>query len=158
MINVVVSHGLHAHSQVCAVAFAALPELVHDGENGAIFTSSDELAEQLCRLLHNFDGSSSNKTRVKVGTAEKSDVYGATEPLRHFRAALASGNRVSWEAQWPKVAAPALGLYGQSDDEFAESRAEAATTEDTREASGGRPPTRSTSRQPVQRRRQRRCV
>lgn len=36
---------------VCAVQFAALPELVVDGSNGAIFKDSDELGDVLYDLL-----------------------------------------------------------------------------------------------------------
>ncbi|KAH8120699.1 beta-1,4-mannosyltransferase [Phellopilus nigrolimitatus] len=39
---------------VCALDFKCLPELVKDGQNGLVFHSTDELAEQLARLLRGF--------------------------------------------------------------------------------------------------------
>lgn len=44
------------HVPVCAYDFAALPELVQDGENGRTFQNSEQLAEQLWELLNPLRG------------------------------------------------------------------------------------------------------
>eukprot|EP00033_Pygsuia_biforma_P003110 GCRY01003417.1.p1 GENE.GCRY01003417.1~~GCRY01003417.1.p1 ORF type:complete len:447 (-),score=70.21 GCRY01003417.1:42-1382(-) len=72
---------------VCAVNFPCLPELVKDEENGRIFETADELAEQLTHLLANFPSD--------------------RRMLKQFEKHLQNNfQNVRWDAQWNAVALP----------------------------------------------------
>ena len=46
---------------VCAINFKCLDELVHHDKNGLIFNDTEELADQIFGLFHNFRSGSNNK-------------------------------------------------------------------------------------------------
>lgn len=56
---------------VCAMGFASLPELVQDGQNGLVFSNSQQLEEQLHGLLAGFAGTTARldalRANVRVG-------------------------------------------------------------------------------------------
>lgn len=71
----------------------SLPELVKDGENGLVFSSSDELAEQLETLLKGFSETPKlNKMRENV--------------MRRSSGALSKGEWCSWDENWDMVVRP----------------------------------------------------
>ena len=75
---------------VCAVGFRALPELITHGSNGLVFTTSDELADQLASL-------------VTPGRE-------AAAALRKLRDGVAASEakQPRWAENWAKAAAPAM--------------------------------------------------
>ena len=75
---------------VCAVGFAALPELITHGANGLVFGGAPELASQLASLL-------------APGAAPAA----ALDALRNAVAASEAG-QPRWDANWRAVAAPLM--------------------------------------------------
>jgi len=70
---------------VCAINFSCLSELVHHGQNGLIFDTSQELCQQILNLCAGFPSSPKLQT-LRTGTGE-------------FK-------NVSWAASWSRVALP----------------------------------------------------
>ncbi|XP_020577667.1 UDP-glycosyltransferase TURAN isoform X2 [Phalaenopsis equestris] len=74
---------------VCAVSFSCIGELVKDGENGLLFSSSSELADQLMMLFKGFP--------------DKCDALKALQ-----EGALARGSSSRWSAEWMTHAFPVI--------------------------------------------------
>lgn len=74
---------------VCAVSFSCIEELVKVGENGLLFSSSSELADQLMMLFKGFP--------------DKSDALRALQD-----GALASGSSSRWSTEWETHALPVI--------------------------------------------------
>lgn len=83
---------------VCALDFACLDELVQDGQNGLVFTSADQLANQLMELLSGFPA---EKTKLDQLRSH----FDASEGPR-----TSSAHRtwLSWEENWNAVIKPLL--------------------------------------------------
>jgi beta-1,4-mannosyltransferase len=73
---------------VAAVDFAALPELVRDGENGVVFRDAASLARALVRLFDGFPDAP------------------ASQRLAALRGGVAKTFASRWEDNWAAVAAP----------------------------------------------------
>lgn len=92
---------------VCAFDFPALDELVKHGENGLVFKTSQELFEQMERLL--FPSNSESSTQSQKGNGSESDVKdlcaraGGRE-LSRLRAAAAAIE--TWDENWMQHMAP----------------------------------------------------
>lgn len=71
---------------VCAVEFDCLHELVRNGENGMVFSFSDELADQMLELLRGATGE------------------GGNAKLKQLRQGVAGFER--WQPNWQRNAAP----------------------------------------------------
>ncbi|KAL0918161.1 hypothetical protein M5K25_010154 [Dendrobium thyrsiflorum] len=74
---------------VCAVSYSCIKELVKDGENGLLFSSSSELANQLMMLFEGFP--------------DKCDALKALQ-----NGALATGSSSSWSTEWETYAFPVI--------------------------------------------------
>ena len=68
---------------VCAVGFSCLSELVRDGENGLVFRSAPQLAEQLLSLFSGFPRGEPSASR-----------------LRSLRAGVTQFQHVQWQDNW----------------------------------------------------------
>lgn len=75
---------------VCAMGFACLNELVRDGENGRVFRTSEELAEQLVALLAPSPSASAALAQLREGVV------------------AAEAGRPRWAQNWSAAAAPLL--------------------------------------------------
>lgn len=73
---------------VCAVDFKCLPELVRHEENGLAFTSSQQLADQLMRLLHGFPSRTDDLDALRKGAE---DTFAAR-----------------WSENWTRLALPLI--------------------------------------------------
>ncbi|KAF6264227.1 hypothetical protein COO60DRAFT_1486501, partial [Scenedesmus sp. NREL 46B-D3] len=77
---------------VCAADFKCIGELVAEGKTGLLFSSAEQLAQQLLQLLEGFDGVAGS---------------GANGHLARLRAGVArEQSRWRWRDNWDKVAAP----------------------------------------------------
>ncbi|KAI0509902.1 hypothetical protein KFK09_010502 [Dendrobium nobile] len=74
---------------VCAVSYSCIKELVKDGENGLLFSSSSELANQLMMLFEGFP--------------DKCDALKALQD-----GALATRSSSSWSIEWETYAFPVI--------------------------------------------------
>ena len=54
----------------CAMKFNCIGELVKDGENGLVFETKEELAEDMYRLLHAFPKEVSELERLREGVSQ----------------------------------------------------------------------------------------
>jgi len=79
---------------VCAVGFDCLDELVVDGKNGRVFSTSAELAEQMLELLGVVTNSESS--------AQKDGVAMATRELERLREGIRGMTR--WRENWNGIA------------------------------------------------------
>lgn len=119
---------------VLAAGFAALPELVAHGANGLVFTSPQELAQQLAEVLSGLGaarkknksgesgGGGSTKQRrasssssiVPLSPIPGGDLGYGDDPellanLRATVAAARAGRDGGWEAAWARTVAPLFG-------------------------------------------------
>ncbi|KAG2482357.1 hypothetical protein HYH03_018707 [Edaphochlamys debaryana] len=76
---------------VCALSYSCIGELVSDGETGLLFSSAEQLAQQLAGLLAGFPAAPSAQLQA----------------LQASVAAKEQGLR--WNENWKRVAAPVLG-------------------------------------------------
>jgi beta-1,4-mannosyltransferase len=77
---------------VCAADFKCIGELVAEGKTGLLFSSAEQLAQQLLQLLEGFDGAAGS---------------GANEQLAQLRAGVArEQGSWRWRDNWDEVAAP----------------------------------------------------
>ena len=75
---------------VCALAYNCIHELVEDGETGLLFSSPQQLSEQLQALLRGFPSRPSAQ-------------------LQHLQRQVASKEQgLRWEENWDKVAWPVI--------------------------------------------------
>ncbi|KAI3889436.1 hypothetical protein MKX03_033890 [Papaver bracteatum] len=74
---------------VCAVSFSCIEELVKDGENGLLFSSSSELADQLLMLLKGFPDQCDALKSLKNGVLER-------------------GSSARWSNEWEELAKPLI--------------------------------------------------
>jgi beta-1,4-mannosyltransferase len=82
---------------VCAVQYDCITELVQPGSTGLLFTSAEQLAQQLLSLLQGFTG---DLQRDKGGQ------------LAVLRAAVAKEqSHWRWQDNWQAVAAPVFAHY-----------------------------------------------
>ena len=80
---------------VCALSFEALPELVRDGENGLVFETSEQLAEQMGGLLG--DERALEKLAEGIRVRSWDDEWGEkVEPLILARLRSGGGRGVFW--------------------------------------------------------------
>ena len=88
---------------VCAFRFPSLSELVQDGRNGLSFQDSDQLAQQLLRLLVRPDPHfRSDSPAVEVAESAGTDC--ALRELQHLKA---GASQIScWEDNWNSVMLP----------------------------------------------------
>ncbi|KAF8557404.1 glycosyltransferase family 33 protein [Imleria badia] len=87
---------------VCALDFACLSELVHDGENGLVFKNARELAGQLEMLLTSFPNAVSlAKLRSSLQLASQSRV---SQLVRHKESL--SWEWGTWTNNWNRVVKP----------------------------------------------------
>ncbi|CAK7206904.1 mannosyltransferase [Sporothrix eucalyptigena] len=80
-------------------AYESFGELVRDGENGRGFTTSEELAALLARLLD---------TRARV--ADEISHGGGQDELDHLRQGARHESTLRWPEEWDRIVAPILGL------------------------------------------------
>ncbi|KAG0453002.1 hypothetical protein HPP92_025666 [Vanilla planifolia] len=74
---------------VCAVSYSCIEELVKNGENGLLFSSSSELADQLMMLFKGFPDNCDKLKALRGG-------------------ALATGSSSAWSTEWEKQALPVI--------------------------------------------------
>lgn len=75
---------------VCALSYACIRELVEDGETGMLFSSAEQLCEQLQQVLDGFP---------RAPCAQ----------LRHMQVQVACKEQgLRWQENWDKVAGPML--------------------------------------------------
>ncbi|CAH8273452.1 unnamed protein product [Arabidopsis lyrata] len=74
---------------VCSVSYSCIQELVKDGKNGLLFSSSSELADQLLILFKGFPGNCDALMSLKVGAME-------------------TGSSGRWATEWEDCAKPLI--------------------------------------------------
>lgn len=84
---------------VCALSYSCIGELVRHRENGLVFDSGDELAEQLTEVFKGFSGSAA---------AAPGQLAGRSPLLQQLRAGVAGANMDRWHENWARVALPLL--------------------------------------------------
>ncbi|KAG9034313.1 mannosyltransferase [Tulasnella sp. UAMH 9824] len=84
---------------VCALDFECLDELVRDGENGLVFTSADQLANQLLELLSGFPAEATKLDQLRSH-------FDAPEGRRNSPSSRHQW--LSWEENWNAVIKPLL--------------------------------------------------
>jgi beta-1,4-mannosyltransferase len=74
---------------VCSVSYSCIQELVKDGKNGLLFSSSSELADQLLILFKGFPGNCDALMSLKAGAME-------------------TGSSGRWATEWEDCAKPLI--------------------------------------------------
>lgn len=88
---------------VCAFRFPSLVELVQEGHNGLSFETSDELAQQLLRLLVRPNA---------AGPATATDTADSTlRELQHLKTGASEIS--SWEENWNSVMLPVVLAFSE---------------------------------------------
>ncbi|KAG8925902.1 mannosyltransferase [Tulasnella sp. 408] len=84
---------------VCALDFACLDELVRDGQNGRVFTSADQLANQLMELLSGFPAEATKLDQLRSHFDAPDGRRNSPSPRHQW---------LSWEENWNAVIKPLL--------------------------------------------------
>jgi len=96
---------------VCALDFKCLPELVKDNQNGLIFHSAEQLAEQLESLLVGFPHPPRLESLQKSLVRRSNDLeHSHSRSPRVAAAALSNGDMEwewsNWQENWDRVLKP----------------------------------------------------
>jgi len=96
---------------VCALDFKCLPELVKDGQNGLIFHSAEELAQQLEQLLAGFPHAPRLEELARSLERRFSEAERSHSRSPRIAVASASGGATewgwgSWAENWDRILKP----------------------------------------------------